>query len=108
MLKQHQTRAAADGLTGWETLADNCHLYPELFTEEALAILDLLDVPTSSLRADLLQEQGPAAAQHAVTVLEELRPSCRLRPVAPSAGGRRTGISQLFRRERLVLGLPRL
>jgi tetratricopeptide (TPR) repeat protein len=33
-----------DGITGWETLADNCHLHRDLFSAEALAVLDLLGV----------------------------------------------------------------
>lgn len=36
---------APDGITGWESVADNCHLHLDLFVDEAVAVLDLLGVP---------------------------------------------------------------
>jgi tetratricopeptide (TPR) repeat protein len=39
---------APDGIAGWETVMDNCHLHSDLFEEEAAALLALLGVSGAS------------------------------------------------------------
>jgi tetratricopeptide (TPR) repeat protein len=54
-----------DGVAGWESLWDHCHLGRGLFFEEALAVLDLLGVATAPLRAGVHVD----ADEHLTTVL---------------------------------------
>lgn len=50
--------AASDGIPGWESLADNCHLYQPLFQREALAVLRML---LGDAAADTLGAEAEAA-----------------------------------------------